>query len=187
MTNTLENFKNKLPKDHVLYTMIIEHEIILETVNAIENSNFNIQKSSSYEEAEIEIINVKEQINKIINAEPHHQREEQVLFIELESKGVMGPPKFMRWEHNELRELKHDIKSFVESEDRSDFDAFKKNVNFAVSELVHMLREHIFKENHVLYPVSLSQINDSSKWNEMKKKCDDIGYCTFTPEYLIVK
>jgi hypothetical protein len=43
------------------------------------------------------------------------------------------------------------------------------------------LRAHIEKENNILYPMALQCITDDKKWEEMKIKCDDIGYCCFCP------
>jgi len=45
-----------------------------------------------------------------------------------------------------------------------------------------MLREHISKENDILYPISLEVIPEEIVWQNMKKECDKIGYCCFTPK-----
>ena len=44
------------------------------------------------------------------------------------------------------------------------------------------LRDHIFKENNILYPTALEVIKENSVWKKMKDDCDKIGYCCFTPE-----
>ena len=43
-------------------------------------------------------------------------------------------------------------------------------------------RDHIFKENNILYPTSLEVIQDADTWQKLKDACDKIGYCCFTPE-----
>ncbi len=43
------------------------------------------------------------------------------------------------------------------------------------------LRDHIFKENNILYPMAVQVILEPEKWADMKLKCDEIGYCCFTP------
>ena len=42
----------------------------------------------------------------LLGAKAHRQREEQVLFPELEKRGVFGPPQVMRMEHEDLRNQK---------------------------------------------------------------------------------
>jgi DUF438 domain-containing protein len=46
---------------------------------------------------------------------------------------------------------------------------------------VPALRDHIFKENNVLYPAALEVIEDESVWTRLKQECDKIGYCCFKP------
>ena len=57
----------------------------------------------------------------------------------------------------------------------------KNRVSQLISELCMTLRAHIEKENNILYPMALQCITDDKKWEEMKIKCDDIGYCCFCP------
>jgi DUF438 domain-containing protein len=44
------------------------------------------------------------------------------------------------------------------------------------------LREHIFKENNILYPMALQVVADEGVWQRLKTECDAIGYCCFTPQ-----
>lgn len=32
------------------------------------------------------------------------------------------------------------------------------------------------------YPTAIEAIKDKELWNDMKRRCDEIGYCGFTPE-----
>jgi uncharacterized protein len=47
--------------------------------------------------------------------------------------------------------------------------------------LIFNLRDHIYKENHILYPSSIETLTDKNLWVTMKQSCDKIGYCSFTP------
>jgi DUF438 domain-containing protein len=46
--------------------------------------------------------------------------------------------------------------------------------------LVNMIPSHIYKEDNILYPMAL-QVIPKDEWETIKKKCDEIGYCCFTP------
>jgi len=50
-------------------------------------------------------------------------------------------------------------------------------------ELCDTLRQHIHKENHILYPMAIRTITEDSEWDKMKIKCDEIGYCCFCPSH----
>ena len=54
--------------------------------------------------------------------------------------------------------------------------------NEASKYIIFNLRDHIFKENYILYPSSLEVIEEKEVWDDMKKRCDEIGYCSFTFE-----
>ena len=46
----------------------------------------------------------------------------------------------------------------------------------AAQTLVSVLREHIYKEDTILYPMSLRLIHDEADWAELKRRCDKVGY-----------
>ncbi len=42
------------------------------------------------------------------------------------------------------------------------------------------LQSHIFKEDNILYQIAL-QVLSPEDWVEVKRLCDELGYCCFTP------
>lgn len=80
--------------------------------------------------------------------EPHHQKEEKVLFPALEKKGIPregGPIGMMLFEHETKRGYVKELeKAFKENKE----DKMRENAKAGIS----LLREHINKEENVLYP-----------------------------------
>ena len=76
--------------------------------------------------------------------------------------------------------MKHDLKSETENSDK-DWPVRVEKVSQLISELCSMLRQHIDKENNILYPMALQSITEVTQWEEMKVRCDEIGYCCFCP------
>lgn len=169
--------KNKLDKNHVLYTFIEEHESILNLLDKLEIEANIIKDSSDYDSSINNIKNISELIEKVISAESHHKREEDVLFVILQDRGFIQPPRVMLWEHERLREYKHNIKKFTEEYNNENFDYMSKKISFNIEQLNKMLRNHIAKENNILYPASLDIIKEDYVWENLKKQCDSIGYC----------
>ena len=179
----LEKIKGNLEPGHVIHTLIEEHDMILEFLDKLEEVNNEIQKMSQYSSNDTEIFTKLADIAKhLVHAEPHHQREEQVLFPEVENRGVTGPTRIMVMEHVDLRRYKHDIQELAEKVEQMDFTEFKNKLNASAKLLILTLRDHIFKENNILYPTALDVINDVEAWIKLKKECDKIGYCCFTPK-----
>ncbi|WP_252235952.1 DUF438 domain-containing protein [Clostridium sp. CH2] len=178
----LDKIKTKLEPDHVLYTLISEHDKILEFLTELEEINFKIQKLKSYNSGSGEFEALKTVVNNILDAENHHQREEKVLFVEMEDRKITGPTRIMRMEHDDLRAKKKFLKQTAEEVYQLEFNEFKEKVDDTAKYIVFNLRDHIFKENYILYPTAIETIKEKEIWKDMKKKCDEIGYCGFTPK-----
>ena len=174
--------KAGLPYGHVIHTLVSEHEMILDFLKELEKLNQAIQKMAGYSSERAESQKLTHIAEHLVGAEPHHQREEEVLFPEVEKRGVFGPPQVMRMEHEDLRRRKHELMELSETDDKLDFNSFKRRLDATTKFIVATLRDHIFKENNILYPMALQTIQDKNDWEKMKKECDKIGYCCFTPE-----
>ena len=61
------------------------------------------------------------------------------------------------------------------------FNRFAKKISELADYITVELPKHIEKEDNILYPMALEVIPEN-EWPEIKKKCDRIGYCCFTPE-----
>lgn len=181
MSLQTETIKNSLKEGHPLHTLISEHEFILNFLQELEDLNSFFQKALSGGNNKEELKKLENVAEHLVGAEPHHKREEEVLFPEIEKRGVLGPPDVMRQEHEKLREYKKELKNIVENFSEMNIMDFKKKLKEVSENLVLMLREHIGKENDILYPLALQAIPEENLWQEIKKKCDKIGYCCFTP------
>lgn len=182
LKDELYKVKSRISQGHVLDTLISEHEKLKDFLTELEQINFDIQKLSSKEENPQLIEKLLEVAENILDAENHHKREEDVLFPELEKREITGPPRIMRIEHDELRTRKRILKETAQNVKEMDFDAFKEKVDTAAKYIVFNLRDHIYKENYILYPTALDALKDKALWDDMKKRCDKIGYCGFTPK-----
>lgn len=102
-------------------------------------------------------------------AEPHHHKEENVLFPKLEEKGIPregGPIGMMLLEHETKRGF---VKNLREALENGDEAKIKEN---ALS-IVNLMRDHIYKENNILYPCAEDVLSEE-EMNEMGAKCSEI-------------
>lgn len=187
LKDELDKIKTKIEPGHVVHTLIAEHDKILEFLTQLEEINTNIQKTASYDSSLEEIEKLKTVMFNILDAENHHQREEKVLFTEMEDREITGPTRIMRMEHEDLRIKKEFIKKLAEDVSQEnasqlDFNDFKEKVDDTAKYIIFNLRDHIFKENYILYPTAIESIQGKEIWNDMKRRCDEIGYCGFTPQ-----
>jgi hemerythrin-like domain-containing protein len=163
-------FRARLPDGHVLATLMDEHARMLAHLDHLEPQAAKLENTSGMAFARIEAI-----ARHLIGAEPHHQREEQVLFPALRERGIEGPPAVMEEEHVELRALKHavvDLAGKCTAGDKAAVEALRRTVRTLVS----ALRSHIDKEDSILYPMAFASMSDAD-FAAMRARCDEVGYC----------
>lgn len=175
-----EQLKQNLPAGHVVRVMVEEHDCILSFLDNLENFNESIQQQGSV--TDLDLHSLKTIALNLVGAEPHHLREEEVLFPEVEKRGLIGPPEVMRREHEQLRAWKHALLELAQTGTELPVNEFKNTLGAIAGCLVLTLRDHIMKENNILYPASLQAIQSDETWEAMQNACDRIGYCDFTPK-----
>ncbi len=178
--DTTEQLRATLEPGHVLHTMVAEHDLILGFLDDLEQLNQRIQQMDAYPGGE-DIDKLKNIAHHLVEAEKHHQREEEVLFPELEQRGVTCPPQVMKSEHEHMRARKKELAELADKAGGMDFDAFRTRLDETVNAILLTLRGHILKENNVLYAMAAQVIPEPHVWQELKERCDQIGYCCFTP------
>ncbi len=172
-------FRATLTPGHPLDTLMAEHEIILQTLDALAALNQAVQQAAALDPAHV--ARLEHIATHLVDAEPHHAREEDALFPELEKRYVSGPPQVMRLEHVELRQRKHALLELARAAKTMPYAGFRRRLNELAGYLVPTLRDHIAKEDHILYPMAAQVITDPALWADIQARCDEIGYCCFTP------
>jgi len=167
----VQAIKANLAPGHPIHTLICEHEEIKSFLQQLEQLLDKLAESKLKREDKQEL---KEIAKQLLEAEKHHKREEEIIFPRLEEKGITGPQRIMIQDHDRYWPLKQELKRLTDNIDRN-----QSKIREVGEELVQGLRDHIFKENNLLYPTALDHLED---WEEIKKESDDIGYCCFTPE-----
>jgi hypothetical protein len=114
------------------------------------------------------------QIELLAEINIHYTRKENQLFPMLEEHHFTGPSQIMWSIHDDVRAL---IKKTREKFDESN----PVETAAAVKEAVSMMRDMIYKEEHILYPASLEMLSES-EWVKVKAGEADIGYAWIEPD-----
>lgn len=102
-------------------------------------------------------------------AEPHHQKEEQVLFPILEKKGIPnegGPIGMMLLEHATKRDYLAKMREALQENDES---KLKENTQAMIS----LLKDHIYKEDNILYPCAQDMLT-KEELASLASQCEKI-------------
>jgi DUF438 domain-containing protein len=115
---------------------------------------------------------LQKEMEALSKVEIHYQRKENQLFPFLEDHGIGGPPQVMWGRHDEIRALIKQAMQALESRDPGAFLEKGKECAQAVEDM-------IYKEEHILFPLSLETL-DESDWIDIRKGESEIGYA-FSP------
>ena len=171
-----------MPEGHVIHTLAGEHVQILGFLRELDTLRNELLQMATLEESRAILDDIRHYAELLLDAESHHLREEQVVCVELEKRGISGPPEVMRQEHNLLRPLKQRLLDLATAGgEKKELGTLQHEIDETMDRIISNLMLHIQKEDNVLYPLALETIDDSAVWEKMRVRCDEIGYCTFTP------
>ena len=166
---------------HPIKILEKEHEAILKNIDVLEKSLERIRKGKDFSDIKSEMPKLEKVSHIFEEAELHHKREEDVLFPLMEKKGMDGPPSVMRMEHDELRKRKKGLKNALLNAKKMKYGEFASKIEENGDFIISVLREHINKENTILYPMSMEVVSEE-EWKDARKRFDKIGYCCFSPK-----
>lgn len=142
-----------------------EHNAILHVLKILDKMISNTTKEDS---VKLKHFNELLYFLKIFADKCHHAKEENYLFKELVAKGVPnegGPVGVMLKEHTEGREYIALMNKTLEAGNLTEF-------NIAAAKYRDLLRNHIDKENNVLF-VMADKLLDESKQDELFEKFEE--------------
>lgn len=177
----LESKEHIAPEGHPIFILMEEHKLLLKFSMELKETVEKLRGFKDMKEAKEEIGVIDHIISHLKDSEKHYLREENVLFPILEKHGVTQPPAIMWMEHDKIREIKKGLYSIFDNREKISFSEFVKNLSQNSLELFDMLSSHFYKENNILFPLSMRIFSDD-EWIEVMNGFDDVGYCCFTPQ-----
>lgn len=170
----------RLPKQHPISILKDEHKIIKRNLKKLKRVLEKLKPVGSFEEARRQINTLKELSHFFLETEKHHQREEEAIFPRLIAHGVTEPPEIFKEDHVEFKAKKESLFEITMNAQTKDFKEFVEALSPLVEFLVKNLDDHIYKEDNILYPMSLQTLG-KEEWKDVRKKFDAIGYYCFAP------
>jgi len=159
------------PNGHPVDTFMRENRAAETILDKIEAVLKQLGEAPSVSDFEAQKNDFAALLGEMRPLEIHYQRKENQLFPLLEAHDVSGPSQVMWGLHDEIRKR---LKSALVFEG----DA-AQNVE-RIGELVTMIRDMIYKEEYILYPMALETLNDA-EWGRVKHGEEEIGYAWVNP------
>jgi DUF438 domain-containing protein len=111
-------------------------------------------------------------VTRLSELEKHYLRKENQLFPILEAKGMSGPSQVMWAVHDDIRAALKVARGQVSSGDAK--------ISLTLEELSITIRDMIYKEENILYPMSLESLTHGD-WLRVKDGEAEIGFAWIQP------
>lgn len=165
---------------HPVNTLMEEHLFILRSLDALRDLLARLRGAAGYREMGADREALKGIAHHLVDAENHHQREEDSLFPRLAAHGRGEMAEELRSDHHKFRDRKRRLYQLANGPAEAPFDSFKAEVLEAGEYIVRELVPHIAREDDVVYQAAL-EVLTAQEWDEVKRECDALGYCCFKP------
>ncbi|MDD2447732.1 MAG: DUF438 domain-containing protein [Tissierellia bacterium] len=158
---------------HPVHTFKRENQALSKLMDEDINKALEDFKANDSKENIIKLI---ENINLLWDIDKHYSRKENLIFPYLENYNITAPPQVMWGKDDEIRQLIKDAKSSL-----TDYLGNKDEVIKKIETATYEVREMLFKEESILFPMALETLTED-EWINIYMESDEIGYALVGPE-----
>ena len=163
-----------VPVGHPVHTYMQENRAAKEIMDKIDELLTEIgtpPNEESFESSQKDLVNL---VDRLSNIDLHYLRKENQLFPLLEAHNISGPSQVMWAIHDDIRALVRKAQNQLSQMKSSETLATLKG-------LLTAIRDMIYKEEHILYLMSLETLTESD-WRKVKQGEEEIGYAWIKPD-----
>ena len=162
------------PPGHPVHTFMKENrasEEIMDQIEALVGKMGTPPNEEIYKGCQKDLGVLIDRLSKI---NIHYLRKENQLFPLLEAHDISGPSQVMWAIHDDIRAL-------IKTVQRSISGAAPQEAVSTIKDLTATIREMTYKEDNILYPMSLNTLTDND-WAKVKEGEAEIGFAWVEPE-----
>jgi len=171
------NLQHRLPEGHLLRKVMAEHEMFRCFLADLEDVTKRISKMDDLTDTSSEFMRLSHIVEHLNAMEEHHDRENDILIPYLKRMGWEHLCRSVESDHVYLKVAISDLVKLVTGFKRIRLSVFKSRLNSLVHYICPAMREHLFHEDHVLFPLAVEIISDPKIWEHLKNVCNEIDYC----------
>jgi hypothetical protein len=168
--------KQKIPETkpgHPIHTFMLENREIEKILSKFDPIIKKLGDEPDKKTFESHKKNLKDIVDILSGIDLHYLRKENQLFPVLETHNISGPSQVMWAIHDDIRaEIKKLKKEISQSK--------TVEVMSTVKNLKQMITDMIYKEENILFPMSLESFSEKD-WLKVKKGEEEIGYAWVKP------
>ncbi len=156
---------------HPVHTLILENRALERLIDSVIQPALTAFVSEGGEKTQVALL---KGFKRLLEIDKHYSRKENLIFPYLEKYEITGPPKVMWGVDDEIR---GEIKQVVRLLEKGDEG---EQVGPAAAQALHKVKEMIFKEEHILIPMTMETFTED-EWKGIADESAEIGYCLVQP------
>ena len=169
-----------VPPGHPVHTFKKENEALLGELALTDKLFSEIAGLPEDADATEPMGQLRVRFSRLADIHKHYSRKENLLFPFLEKKGITGPPTVMWGKDDEVREMLKGAIESLESANSFTADEARGVVDLVLRHTVEAIKEMIFKEEEILFPMCLDKLTDA-EWYSIYVQSPEIGFCIYDP------
>jgi hypothetical protein len=162
------------PVGHPVHTFMQENraaEGIMDKIDELLNEIGTPPNEQFFKSSQNDLVELVDSLSKI---DLHYLRKENQLFPLLEAHNISGPSQVMWAIHDDIRA------SIKKAQNQLSQMKSSETVG-TLRDLLAAIRDMIYKEEHILFPMSLEKLTQSD-WRKVKQGEEEIGYAWIKPD-----
>lgn len=169
--------RSRLPEHHILRKIMAEHEMLRCFLADLEDVATRIEKIDRISASSSEIMRLHHIVEHLNALDEHLDREDDVLYPALKERGWKSLFSRIESEHVYIQMSVNDLVKLAMSFDKMPAELFKNRLAAIVRYLCPLLREHLFHEDRVLFPLAFTMVDNDAVWGRLRDICNEIDYC----------
>ncbi len=180
-TDAQYRLKKKLSANHVLQKVLAEHQLIMCFMTDLEEVTDKILKKENLTDTCREYMKFAHIIEHMDAMSEHIDREEDIIFFYLRKQGWTSLCKVVKNEHVYLKIAVNDLIRLLGTFRNDSTADLKAKLLSLTKYLSKSVRDHIFQEEAIVFPIALNIIKDQNVWEHIRTVCEEIDYCGIHP------
>ena len=169
-----------VPPGHPVHTFKKENEALLGELALTEKLFSEIEALPESGNATEPMGQLRVRFSRLADVDKHYSRKENLLFPFLEKKGITGPPTVMWGKDDEVRDMVKGALEALGGASTFTADEARGVVDLVLKHAVEAVKEMIFKEEEILFPMCLDKLADA-EWYSIYVQSPEIGFCIYDP------
>lgn len=169
----------KVKDNHVIRSLLAEHEFVLGYIADLQRLSMIVLQMSELKDTSSEYRKLIYIADHMRNFKRHMDFEDDVLFPKLTKNGFPNFFDQIKSDHLCIKIALNDLYVLIEEFDKYKLRDFKSKLMALAKYLYPVIKEHIFVENNIVYPISVDTFRDNILWSQIKELRDSMGYAMF--------